>query len=280
MTLRAHLNSGSEGQTLSPHSMTAALTAVKVELQELEQESVAFNPSSLCKQSGTPIGAASTDGRPIDSTMGQTEPDQFLNEPNTAPCPTAICASSSHFNSIGPETNIDENTCEVTDTSTGEGRHVRGDIDLVRHEEAAIEVAIAGPSSSPRRATGNLPYVKMENPDENYMLHHQLPLQLTVDHLDLIYHIESPVIFCRLCVYVCVSLLLSKACSRTIVAIYSIHQDKTSSSDIRVSFPINTPRRKLFYHCETEHPVEARKLALMGPEKLAQIRARIPRSAG
>ena len=52
--------------------------------------------------------------------------------------------------------------------------------------------------------------------------------------------------------------------------------EKNPSPGLRVSFPVNTPHRKLFDHCETEHPVEAQKFALMAPETLAMIRAQMP----
>ncbi|KIM77918.1 hypothetical protein PILCRDRAFT_605925 [Piloderma croceum F 1598] len=198
---------------------------------------------------------------PVDLTMDKTKAEQSFNEPNIATEGQMVtCASSSRFIAVGPATNIDGNTSQDTDANAGEVGRARDDSGLVGQGEAVVESAIAAPALPPRRADNcNCTDMKMEDVDENRILLARSPPQLTVDYLDLIYHTESPVVFCRLCI---------------------IRQDKDSSPDIRVSFPINTSRHKLIDHYETEHPVEARKFALMRPEKLAKIRSQIPRSGG
>lgn len=223
-TLAAPSTGDSEGDPLSPHPMTVTQTASKDDSQELEQESVDFDAPSLRKQSGITISIARELDMPVDLTIGQTEPEQSFNEPNIATeGQTVTCASSSRFIVVGSETNVDGNTNQDTDANTGEVGHAGDDSGLVGPGESAVVSAIAAPSLLHRRAD-NLPScngtdVKMEDVDENHVLLVRSPPRLTVDYLDLIYHTESPVVFCRLCVYVRIPSLFDDTCS-SLISVY------------------------------------------------------------
>lgn len=218
-TLAAPSTGDSKGDPLSSHPMTVTQTASKDKSQELEQESVDFDTTSLRKQSETPINVVRK--LDMDLTTDQTEPEQSFNEPNIVTEDEMVtCASSSRFISVGPETNNDGNTSLDTDANTGEVGRVGDNSGLVVQGAAPVGSTIALPSFRPRRAD-NLPNcncteVKMEDIDENRTLLVRSPPQLTVDYLNLIYHTESPVVFCRLCMYVRILSPFCDTCSSLI----------------------------------------------------------------
>jgi hypothetical protein len=220
-TLAAPSTGDSEDDPLSPHPMTVTQTASKDKSQELEQESVDFDTTSLRKQSETPISVVRKLDMTVDLTTDQTEPEQSFNEPNIVTEGQMVtCASSSRFISVGPETNNDGNTNLDTDANAGEVGRVGDNSSLVVQGAAPVGSTIALPSFPPRRAD-NLPNcnctdVKMEDIDENRTILFRSPPQLTVDYLDLVYHTESPVVFCRLCMYVRIPSPFCDTCSSLI----------------------------------------------------------------
>ena len=185
--------------------MAAAQITVKEELQELSQESLPSKLPSLPSKSGTSTKAAGTLDAPIDLTMDDIDD----LEPRAAPeAPPISLASLDQSALLERTSSLDE------PAHGGNSDGLRTDIDPIKPQrEGAATMAIAGPSSSPEPAADDsadrdADNVKVESADD-ICLRSQSPISsengLTLDHLDVIFHTESSVMFCRLCVYVCAS---------------------------------------------------------------------------
>lgn len=183
--------------------MAAAEKSLKEKMQDLEQENLDANFPSSRKLPEITETARTFNG-PIDLTTDDTESEERSKDRSTTP--EALRTSLSPSHSTGTEPSSDKHTSKEPDGDNDEGGPSGDDSDLLREEEAAVETVTAKPSPSPTpRPTSSLTNsnstdVKVEDVNDNYLLCPNPPSQLTMDHLDVIYHIESSVVFCRLCV--------------------------------------------------------------------------------
>jgi len=218
--------------------------------------------------------------------VDETESETIMNEPIVVPEGAAARASIIPTPSVGPDTSPDVHANMNADEDNGEGTRADGDL---QDEVTSDKIVPARSPTLPKQVAEaqtdrNGDGVKVERTDDDYLLRsqdltrHSNGLGLGLDHLDIIYHIDTQnsVMFCRLCVWVYTLSLFLKAYSRITFRHSSIRRDRDSSSEGRISFPTHTPCRRLIDHCETEHPVESRKFASMTREKLAMIRAQMP----
>jgi hypothetical protein len=272
------LTSDSEKEIAAPFTTAASQTIIK------KEESLPCNLPSLHSQFGTLIEAAGTLDEPIDLTVDETGSETTMSEPIVAPEGAAARASIIPTPSVGPDTSPDVHANMNADEDNGEGTRADGDL---RAEVTSDKRVPARSSSLPKQVAEaqtdrNADGVKVERTDDDYLLRSQNVTRysngLGLDHLDIIYHIDTQnsVMFCRLCVWVYILSLFLKAYSQITSRHSSIRHDRDSSSEGRISFPTHTPCRRLIDHCETEHPVESRKFASMTREKLAMIRAQMP----
>jgi hypothetical protein len=200
MTLPAVSTGGSETESASLPLIKTLQTG---EPRELKKESEAARLPSLHNQSDTSAPANPILSPPIDLTIPAMERNETPEEPQVAA--EGLDTTRAWNISAMRETVVDADSREDTEELINGGGRIVGQEEALM--ETILETDIAGPPS-PRgvcasfvNCDGN--NVKTESEDDHHLLRQKSLVGSGLDFLDVVYHVETAAIFCRLCMYVC-----------------------------------------------------------------------------